>query len=167
MLDREGLNRNLGPQVAAAHRTALMIVMSLAMSVGVFIAAGLLLGPRVPETKTTITPVPFYAMAIFFALGSIIFSRTQMHRIRLQAVALRRGPEGLIRHFVTTTIVSAALAEIIGVLGLVGSMLTGESDIVVRLGVVALAIIFYNYPRRGAWQKAVEYYAASTVPGTK
>jgi hypothetical protein len=165
MLDLEGQRADLRPKLAVAHRTAMLLIMSFAVSIGVYVAAGVLLLGNV-ETTPTVTPVPFYAIAVILAIGSVVFRRSQMHRFRLEAVALKRGPEGLIKHFVTVTIVSAAIAELIGALGLVGTLLTGESDIVVRLGVVALAIIFYNYPRRGAWQHAIDYYSA-TNPGRR
>lgn len=165
MLDLEGQRVNLGPRLAVAHRTAMLLIMSFAVSIGVYVAAGVILLGNV-ETTPTITPVPFYAGAVFLALGSVIFRRSQMHRFRLETVTLKRGPEGLIKHFVMVTLVSAAMAELVGVLGLIGTLLTGETDVVVRLGIVALAIIFYNYPRRGAWQHAIDYYSA-TLPGRK
>ena len=165
MLDLEGQRTDLRPKLAVAHRTAMLLIMSFAVSIGVYVAAGVILLGNV-KTTPTVTPVPFYAGAVILAIGSVVFRRSQMHRFRLEAVTLKRGPEGLIKHFVTVTIVSAALAEAIGALGLVGTLLTAESDVVVRLGIVALAIIFYNYPRRGAWQHAVDYYSA-TLPGRK
>lgn len=167
MLDLEGQRADLKPKLAIAHRTAMLLIMSFAVSIGVYVAAGVvLLANARPETTPTVSPVPFYVGAVFLALGSVVIRRSQMHRFRLEAVTLKRGPEGLIKHFVTVTIISAALAEAIGALGLVGTLLIGDTDIVVRLGIVALAIIFYNYPRHGAWQHAVDYYS-TTVPGRK
>lgn len=165
MLDLGGAREDLRPRLAIAHRTAMLLIMSFAVSIGVYVAAGVILLGSVEKTPT-VTPVPFYAGAVILAIGSVVFRRSQMHRFRLEVVTLKRGPEALIKHFVTVTIVSAAIAEIIGVLGLIGTLLTGETDVVVRLGIVALAIIFYNYPRRAAWQHAIDYYAA-TLPGRR
>jgi hypothetical protein len=166
MLDLQGQRADLRPKLAMAHRTAMLLIMGFAVSIGVYVAIGVLLLARITDTRPTLSPVPFYVATVFLALGSVFFRRSQMHRFRLEAVTLKRGPEGLIRHFVNVTIISAALAEAIGALGLVASLLTANSDIVIRLGIVALAIIFYNYPRLGAWQHAIDYYSA-TMPGAR
>ncbi len=45
-----------------------------------------------------------------------------MRRLRLEAVAALRGVDGLIKHFLQVTLVSAALAELIGILAVVISL---------------------------------------------
>jgi hypothetical protein len=150
--------------VAEAHRKAKVIVLFFAASIIVYTAAGLILVNSRPRILSSVVPIPFYVAAIFLALGSIALRRAQLRRLRLEVVAGLRGIDGLINHLLKVAVVSAALAEIIGVLALVVVFFGGDQSDVIRLGVVGLAVTLYSYPRRGAWQQAVDYYAA-TIPG--
>src|SRR5262249_9670096 len=96
-----------------------------------------------------------------FAFGALIFRRVQMNVARLETVAVRKGISGLLAHLFTTTVISGALAEVVALTGLALSLLGGDSTHVIRLGIVALAVSIYNYPRRSAWRKAVDYFAAA------
>lgn len=148
-------------RVAAAHRTALTLVMALAMSIVIYTGVGLLiLNLRVASPQAEL-PYSFYAAAAVLAIGSILLRRAQLHRIKLEVVAGTRGVEGLIKHLLNATILAAAIAEVIGVLALVVAFFGGGQSDVIRLGVVALAVSLYNYPRRSAWQRAVDYFSAT------
>jgi len=148
-------------QVAAVHRTALTLVIALAMSIVIYTGVGLLiLNLRGAKVQAQL-PYTFYAAAAVLAIGSLLVRRAQLQRMKLEVVAATRGVEGLIKHLLNTTILSAAIAEIIGVLALVVAFFGGDKNDVIRLGVVALAVSLYNYPRRSAWQRAVDYFDAT------
>ena len=150
-------------QVDAAHRTALTLVLALAMSIVIDTGVGLLiLNLRSPGPQAQL-PYSFYATAALLAIGSILLRRAQLNRMRLEAVAGARGVEGLIKHLLNATILAAAIAEVIGVLALVIAFFGGDKNDVIRLGVVALAVSLYNYPRRSAWQRAVDYFSAGNA----
>jgi hypothetical protein len=134
------------------------IAMALTGSIVLYIAIGLLILRSKSAVSRDELLIPFYGVAAAFALGSLVFRRIQMLAPRLESVATRRGVSGLIGHLVTTTIVSGTLVEIVGLLGLVLSLLTGDPTHLIRLGVVALAVSVYNFPRLRAWQQAVEYF---------
>lgn len=55
----------------------------------------------------------------------------------------------------TLTIIAAVLGELIGILGFVAFMITGDFQFCWRLGVVSLAIILWCFPRRAEWARAV------------
>lgn len=150
-------------RVQAAHAKARLIVLAFAASIVLYIAIGLFnASSRAPQVVATSLPYSFYVAAVFLALGSIAYRRAQMRRLRLEAVAGLRGVDGLIKHFFQVTVVSAALAEVIGILAVVISLLGGEQSDVIRLGVVALVVEVFTYPRRRAWRQAIEYFAASS-----
>jgi len=164
MINIGGHDPELAQRVRAAHRVSSVVVLAFAATVVFYVALAYIIRMTGnPKTESTQVPVPFYAGAVFLALGSIVFRRTQMHRFRLEAVALKRGLDGLIKHFFNVTMVSAALAEMIGLLGLASIFFGGEPSDALRMGVVALAITLYNYPRRAAWQETVDYFSA-TLP---
>ena len=148
-------------QVAAVHRTALTLVLALTMSIVVYTGVGLLvLSLRGTQIQAQL-PYAFYAAAAVLAIGSLLVRRVQLHRMKLEGVAATQGVEGLIKHLLNTTILSAAIAEIIGVLALLVAFFGGDQNDVIRLGVVALAVSLYNYPRRSAWQRAVDYFTGT------
>jgi hypothetical protein len=140
-----------------------MIVLAFAASIVLYIAIGIFnISSRPAGADATSSPYSFYVGAIFLALGSIAYRRAQMRRLRLEAVAALRGADGLIRHFFQVTLVSASLAELIGILAVVISLVGGEQSDCIRLGIVALVVELFTYPRRSAWQRAVAYFVASS-----
>ena len=149
--------------VAAAHRTALTLVIALAMSVVIYTGVGLLILNLRGTSPQAELPYSFYAAAAVLAIGSILVRRAQLHRMKLEVVAGTRGVEGLIKHLLNATILAAAIAEVIGVLALVVAFFGGDQSDVIRLGVVAMAVSLYNYPRRSAWQQAVDFFSATNA----
>jgi hypothetical protein len=157
--------RTVQSRVGEAHHKAKVIVLIFAASIITYTVVGLvLLSARQPRALSSTVPIPFYVAALFLALGSIAVRRTQMRRLRLEVVAGLRGIDGLINHFTKVTIISAVLAEVIGILGLVVIFFGGDQSDVIRLGVVGLVVALFAYPRRAAWQQAVDYFSATT-PG--
>lgn len=152
-------------RVAAAHRTALTLVLALAMSIVIYAGVGLLILNMRGTSPQAELPYTFYAAAAVLAIGSILLRRAQLHRMKLEVVVGTRGVEGLIKHLLNATILAAAVAEVIGALALAVAFFGGSQSDVIRLGVVALAVSLYNYPRRTTWQRAVDYFSA-TKAGT-
>lgn len=156
----------LRERVSAAHKTASILVIAFTMSIVVYAGVGVLvLGVRGASPQAEL-PYPFYAAAAALAIGSIALRRAQLHRLKLENVATTRGVDGLIKHLVNATIIAAALSEVIGILALAVSFFGGSRGDVIRLGIVAMVVSLYNYPRRSAWQKAADYFAA-TMPAAR
>src|SRR6185295_19163023 len=92
-------------------------------------------GPAAPQAEL---PYPFYAAAAALAIGSISVRRAQLHRMKLEVVAVTRGVAGLIRHLLNATIIAAAAGEVIGVLALLVVFFGGSQNDVIRLGAVEI-----------------------------
>jgi hypothetical protein len=56
------------------------------------------------------------------------------------------------------------MAEVIGTLAFAVVFFGGDQNAVLSLGIVGLVVALSAYPRRRAWQQAVDYFAA-TIPG--
>jgi hypothetical protein len=141
-------------KVDAAYRTGLMVVVVVMMSIVAYVGAGAIIkGNGAPDVMSV--RIPVYVAALFIALGSIALRRSQMRWLRLSTVAEVRGAEGLIRHLLTTTIILAALAEVIGLLGLVLCFTGGVMRDSLIMGVVAFLIVLPVFPKRQVWEKAV------------
>ena len=156
----------LNNQIAAAHKTALIIVLTFGLSIVVYMGVGLVklnLGRAKVQAEL---PYAFYGVAASLAIGSILVRRAMLHRTKLEVVAVTRGVEGLIKHLLNSTIIAAAITEIVGLLALLVAFFGGDQNDVIRLSVVALAVLVLNYPRRSAWERAV-YYFSATKPDTE
>ncbi len=92
---------------------------------------------------------------IFLGVGAIVFRRTRFSAMRLQDVGALRGPSGLLRTLQTTTVAVALVGGLIALLGFVISVMTGFGTDMLYLGVIAVAVLLYCYPRRAAWRAVV------------
>ena len=79
--------------------------------------------------------------------------------MRLQDVAALRGASGLLETLQKTTVIVAAIAALIAVLGLLISVMTGAGTDMLYLGAIAAAVLLYAYPRRAAWAAVVRALA--------
>ena len=153
-------------RVAAAYRSAAIIVAAIALSLMAFIAAGLLLiGDDRFHDGSDQFRLTLIVVAVLLALGSIGLRRTQFSASRIEAVAAKRGIEGLIKHLFAMTLVIAATAEGIGVVAILLARFGGTQLDVITLGLVAAVIVLSNFPRRRAWVRAVEFFV-SARPGS-
>lgn len=164
---KEAESSAIESRVRAAYRSASRIMFAMIMSIVAEVMIGLFIAGS-PEAGfvEARSLYPFYVGAVFMAFGSIAYRRAQMRRLRLEAVAGLRGVEGLIKHLFRVTIVSAAMAEVIGILAILVAVSGGEQMDVIRFGVVALVVGLFTYPRLRAWQQAADFFAAAQ-PGAK
>jgi hypothetical protein len=56
-------------------------------------------------------------------------------------------------------LVSAALGELVAIMGFIAFSLTGNYEYCLRLGVVGLLLLFYSFPRRWEWERALAAHA--------
>ncbi len=92
---------------------------------------------------------------IFLGVGAIVFRRTRFSAMRLQDIGALRGPEGVLRTLETTTVTVALIGGLVALLGFVISVMTGFGTDMLYLGVIAVAVLLYCYPRRAAWRAVV------------
>lgn len=103
-----------------------------------------------------------WIIILFLGLGAIFLRRTRFNALRLQAVADLRGTRGLLATLQKTTVLVAVIGGAISLLGFVLAVRSGFASDMLKAGVVALAVLFYAYPRREAWRRVVE---ATQRPG--
>ena len=101
------------------------------------------------------------AIAVF-GLGAIVLRRTKFAAIRLQDIAALKGPGALLETLHRTTMQVALLAAAIALMGFVLSLYdVSENDR--WLGIVAIAVLLYAYPRRAAWQRVLQTTRQATA----
>lgn len=149
----------------AAHRTAKVIVLVFTASIVFYtVVSVVILQTAAGEPRPFQHRIPFFVAVLFLSLGSIALRRTQFRWLRLEVIGGLKGVEGLIKHLSTMTIISAALAETIGLLALIIVFFGGDLRDIITVGAVGLLVALSSYPRRAAWQKIVEYFLAN-APG--
>jgi hypothetical protein len=92
---------------------------------------------------------------VFLGVGAIVFRRTRFSAMRLQDIGALRGTSGLLATLHNTTVIVALIGGLIALLGFVISVMTGAGTDMLYLGVIAVAVLLYCYPRRAAWRAVV------------
>lgn len=102
-----------------------------------------------------------------FGLGAVVLRRTMFSAMRLRDIAGLGGPSALLRTLHKTTVRVALLAAAIAVMAFAISLATGDPADMIWFGLVAVAVLLYAYPRRGAWQSVLRMTAADQEPGAR
>jgi hypothetical protein len=136
----------------AAMITRALIALTVALIAVAFTGRAPAVGSGVPDPMlVTVLRITIVVLGI----GAVTLRRTRFQAMRLQDVAGLRGVSGLLATLQNTTIQVSVIAGIISMLGFLLMMLTGDPSNMVFIGVAALAVLIYAYPRRAAWQKVV------------
>ncbi len=142
-------------ELVRRHRAAARVVWAMVALTLVLLAlalTGVLRGSIEPDPQLGGT---LRIVAALFALGAIIYRRTKFSAMRLRDIGALHGPTGLLKTLQTTTVHVALIGGAIAVMCFVVNLMTGaQSDR--WLCVIALAVLFYAYPRRAAWRAVVE-----------
>lgn len=145
-------------------RTSSIIVGAMAVTVIVFGVLGTFLAQSAGPTNPTLT-LAIVPAAIFSLLGSVLYRRFNYQPIRLRQVYNGSGESGLADHLLRTTIVSSALAEAVGMFGLVMGILTGDTYYLYVLCAIALLGVLSNFPRARRWRELSSEIAAQSGAG--
>ena len=133
-------------------QSATIVVAALAFSVVMMAVVGTLVAPDANEVPPT-SSLFFVAAAFFAMLGSVIVRRLMLQPARLVQVYGRSGEAGLAEHAFRVTIISAALAEAVGAIGLVLGLVTGDTyDMYVHCFIALLGVLS-NFPRARRWRE--------------
>ncbi len=98
---------------------------------------------------------------LLFGLGAVAFRRTKFSEMRLRDIAALRGASGLLATLQSTTVIVALIGGAVAVMGFVISLITRDRMAMLRAAPIALAVLFYSYPRRGAWQRMLDVTQSS------
>lgn len=96
---------------------------------------------------------------VFFGLGAVALRRARFSATRLQALASLRGTSALIQSLQKTTVMVALIGGAIALMGFALTVIRGDADetpAMIWIGLIAVAVLLYAYPRRGAWRRVVQ-----------
>jgi hypothetical protein len=140
--------------IAPRYRVATMIVASFAATVLLFLLIARVVTPDsfVPGSEQWQKMI--YAGVLILGLWIVVLRRLMMSQAMMNRAATR-GVGGVLQRLMTVTILIAAAAELVAILGFTFYMLTGDYQYSWRLGVVSLCLLAYAFPRRGEWERIV------------
>jgi hypothetical protein len=144
-----------------AIMTGRILGLALAMSVVAFILIGTLVSQTAPvRPDLLVVRLPLIGVGFVALVGSILFRRARLAPHRLDVVYLTGGDDGFASYLLATTVVSAALAEVVGIAGLLVGILAGDSRSMNVFCIVALVAIVFSLPNAGRWREAYIYRAS-------
>jgi len=142
-------------ELARRHRTAMLVVIGFLLLTVVllaiaFFAAKSMFRPGDPSIVTWLR----IAIGVF-ALGMFVLRRTRFAATRLRNIVAVKGQSALLKTLQDTTIRCASIGGAIALMGFIVTIRTGDWTDMLRAAGVAVVVLVYCYPFRGAWQRAV------------
>ncbi|MEJ7618754.1 MAG: hypothetical protein WKF30_17685 [Pyrinomonadaceae bacterium] len=153
----EQLTESGNDELARRHRAAAMTV-AACFALTVLLVALVVAGVRIALPPAIFDPTLATALWIgilLFGLGAVALRRTKFSTMRLQDIAGVRGESALLATLQKTTMLVALLGAGIAVMGFIITMITADRTSMLRAAPIAVAVLFYAYPRRAAWQRMV------------
>ncbi len=138
----------------ARYRLAVIIVGALGLSTLLYILIGWAFASAMPRGGYGwLNSINLAVLVIVAVLALLLLRRLFLAPKRLQIKA-RSGINAVLGSLYLASLSGAVLGDVVGIFGVVGS-LTGIREYSWRLGLAALMMIAYSFPRRGEWQNAV------------
>ena len=97
-----------------------------------------------------------WVLIIFIAGGSLLLRRLLNSWERLRSAKLLKGYPGVLATLQTNSILLAAMADAIVIIGFVVAFMSGEKFDLVRAALVGFIVFAVNFPRRSRWYRITE-----------
>jgi hypothetical protein len=137
------------------HRTARLVVVGFLGLTVVLVLLGFFTAKSISRPGDPSIAWGLRIAIVFFGLGVFVFRRTRFAAMRLRDIVAVRGQSALLKTLQDTTIQCAAIGGAIALMGFIITIFTGDWIDMLRAGGVAVVVLLYCYPFRGAWQRAV------------
>lgn len=139
----------------ARYRLTALIVGALGASTILYVLIGWFFAPSMPPGEYPwLNNISIVITVLVTVLVLIFIRRWLLSPTRLQIASLR-SPGSVLNYLYLASIVGAVIGDLIGILGVVASLLTGIREYSWRLGIAALLMILYSFPRRNEWEKII------------
>ena len=143
-------------QLEKRYRTTAVIYLAQIFSVIILVIVGYLLAKNSAGKSDASSTTALWVAILFIAVGTFLLRRRLYQWERLKNITLTKGVSGLFAALQTNSIILAATAEAIAIIGLVIALLSGVGFDILRAGLVALIVLLINFPRQSVWRKIVE-----------
>lgn len=156
--------RSVQSELIRRHTTTARTVLALLIGVALLCVVGFLSKRFVtPQTNPSLDMAVRISILIL-GLSSVALRRTKFSAMRLQDIGSLQGPTGLLATLERTTLQVALLGCALALIGLAGTLFTGNDFYTYAAAVVAIAVLLYAYPVRRAWEAALRRFASAENP---
>lgn len=148
--------------LAARYRATVSVMLFLAVGLAVYMVIGNLVSlvsarQITAEMHATVRLTAIVVVCVAVP-GVYLMRRLLLAPARLQLLA-RRGLRIVLGRLSLVAILGGMIGEAVGLLGLVGSLLTGDTAFSWRLGLGGLLLMALCLPRKGEWERLVRISA--------
>lgn len=137
------------------YRTTVLVIVFQIFTVIALIVVAWFLAQSSESLITNQSLMTLWAAVLFIAIGAFAVRRLIFSWERLKNNAILKGVKGLIQTLQINSIFLGVIAEIVGVLGFLIAVLSGNKWEMFRAGAIALVVFLANFPRKSTWEKIV------------
>lgn len=143
--------------LAARYRLTAIIVGALGFSSLLYLTIGWFFAPSMPSGEYPwLSPNIIVAVVLIAVLFVLFFRRFILSPTRLQSAAQKNGGAVLSSLYIAS-LVGAVIGDLVGIIGVIASLMTGVREFSLRLGIAAILLIAYSFPRRTEWERVVAF----------
>jgi hypothetical protein len=137
------------------HRTAMLVVVGFLLLTFALLAVAYFAEKSIVRPGDPSIVMGLRTAMVIFGLGVFVFRRTRFAAMRLRDIVAVKGRSALLKTLQGTTIQCASIGGAIALMGFIITIRTGDWIDMLRGGGVAVVVLIYCFPFRGAWQRAV------------
>jgi len=142
-------------ELARRHRTAMVVVVGFLALTVTLVPLAFFTAKSFPSRGDKTIVGGLWIAIVVFGLGVFVFRRTKFAAMRLRDIVAVKGQSALLKTLQDTTIQCASIGGAIALMGFIVTIRTGDWTDMLRAAGVAVVVLVYCYPFRGAWQRAV------------
>ncbi|MFN7930957.1 MAG: hypothetical protein U0Y68_24130 [Blastocatellia bacterium] len=145
------------PHLSARYRLTALITVALGISTILYVVIGWAFAPAMPRGDYAWLVNSHYiiiSLVLVASLVTVFLRRFLLAPLRLLRAG-RQSIGALLSQLYMASLLGAVIGDVVGILGVVASLMTGNKEYSWRLGIAALLLIGYSFPRRGEWERAV------------
>jgi len=146
-------------ELSRRHRLATMAVLFFLTLTVVLVVIAYFAAERIFRPADPKIALGLWIVILICGLGVFVLRRTRFSAMRLKDIAAVKGTSAMLKTLHGTTVQVASIAGAIALMGFVITILTADWTNMLRAAGVSIIVLFYCYPFKSAWNRAVRELA--------
>lgn len=152
-------SKSIQVELTRRHRSATMVVLFFLALNFVLVAIAYFAAERISRPADPKIAMGLWIVILICGLGVFVLRRTRFSGMRLKDLAAVKGTSAMLRTLHGTTIQVASIAGAISLMGFIITIITADWTNMLRAAGVSVIVLFYCYPFKSAWNRAVAQLA--------